>query len=109
MRAGPSAWGSLKNMLGSLPESGKLLWPSGQAVPCSLLELFNNQCQNLPGGPLVENPSSNAGNVGLIPGQGTKIPLSEGELRPPATTRKIRSCNKDPTSRNQDTRQTNKY
>ena len=51
--------------------------------------LFNNQCQNLPGGPVVENPSSNAGNVGLIPGQGTKIPLSEGKLRPLATTRKI--------------------
>ena len=26
---------------------------------------------NLPGGPVVKNPLSNAGDVGLIPGRGT--------------------------------------
>ena len=32
-----------------------------------------------PGGPLVENPPSNAGDVGLIPGRGTKIPHATGQ------------------------------
>ena len=31
-------------------------------------------CQGLPGGAVVKNPSSNAGDVGSIPGWGTKIP-----------------------------------
>ena len=29
---------------------------------------------DFPSGPLVNNPPCNAGNVGLIPSQGTKIP-----------------------------------
>ena len=29
---------------------------------------------NFPGGPVVKNPPSNAGDAGSIPGQGTKIP-----------------------------------
>ena len=38
------------------------------------------------GGPLVRNPPSNAGNVGVIPGGGTKIPHAAGKLSPCATT-----------------------
>ena len=30
--------------------------------------------QGLPGGPVIKNPPSNAGDEGLIPGQGTKSP-----------------------------------
>ena len=33
-----------------------------------------------PGGPVVKNPPSNAGDSGLIPGQGTKIPHAVGQL-----------------------------
>ena len=32
------------------------------------------QIRDFLGGPVIENPSSNAGNAGLIPGWGTKIP-----------------------------------
>ena len=35
-------------------------------------------------GPGVENLPSNAGDMGLIPGQGTKIPHTVGQLRPDA-------------------------
>ena len=34
----------------------------------------------LPGGPLTENPISNAGDMGFIPGWGTKIPHASGQL-----------------------------
>ena len=34
------------------------------------------------GGPVVKNSSSNEGDVGLIPGPGTKIPHSVGRLSP---------------------------
>ena len=35
---------------------------------------------------MVTNLPSNAGDVGLIPGQGTKIPHAAGQLSPRATT-----------------------
>ena len=41
---------------------------------------------DFPGGPVVKNPPSNAGDVGLIPGQGTKIPHATGQLSPRTTT-----------------------
>ena len=46
-----------------------------------------NFLQDFPGGPVVKNPPSNAGDVSSIPGQGTKIPHAEGQLSPHATTR----------------------
>ena len=33
---------------------------------------------DFPGGPVVKNPPYNAGDVGSIPGQGTKIPHAAG-------------------------------
>ena len=33
-----------------------------------------------PGGPVIKNPPSNAGDMGLIPGWGTKIPHATGQL-----------------------------
>ena len=41
---------------------------------------------DFPGGPVVKNPPSNAGDTGSIPGQGTKIPHVVGQLSPCATT-----------------------
>ena len=41
----------------------------------------------LPGGPVVKNSPSNAGDMGSISHQGTKIPHAMRQLRPCATTR----------------------
>ena len=41
---------------------------------------------DLPGGPVVKNPSCNAGDTGSSPGQGTKIPHVVGQLSPRAAT-----------------------
>ena len=34
---------------------------------------------DFPGGPVVKNPPSNAGDVDSIPGRGTKIPHAAGQ------------------------------
>ena len=36
--------------------------------------------RDFPGGPVVENPSANAGDVSSISGPGTKIPHAERQL-----------------------------
>ena len=41
---------------------------------------------DIPGCPVVKNPSCNAGDAGSIPGWGTKIPYATGQLSPHATT-----------------------
>ena len=38
--------------------------------------------RDLPGGSVVKNPPSKAGDSGLIPGPGTKIPDGSGQLSP---------------------------
>ena len=43
--------------------------------------------RDLPGGPAVKSLPCNAGDVGLIPGQGTKIPHATEQLSPHASTR----------------------
>ena len=43
--------------------------------------------RDFPGGPVVKNPPSSAGDTGSIPGQGTKIPRARGQLSPRAATR----------------------
>ena len=42
---------------------------------------------DFPGGLVVKNLPSNAGDAGSIPGGGTKIPCATGQLSPCATTR----------------------
>ena len=49
-----------------------------------LLKLKN--IGDFPGGPVVKNPPCNAGDVGSIPGQGTKISHVAGQLSPCTTT-----------------------
>ena len=56
------------------------------------------QSRDFPGGPVVKNPPSNAGNVGSIPGWGTKIPHAAGQLS--LHTLERASCNRDPACRN---------
>ena len=41
--------------------------------------------------PMVKNPSSNAGNTGLIPGQGARIPHAVEQLSLCITTRESQS------------------
>ena len=43
--------------------------------------------QDFPGGPVIKNPPSNAGDVGSIPGQEAKIPHATGQISPYTTTR----------------------
>ena len=45
---------------------------------------------------MVENPPSNAGDVGLIPGQGTNIPNVTGQLSPRAATTELVLLNREP-------------
>ena len=65
-------------------------WPIGstlQNIPLSFLSY--SKAENFPGGPVVKNLASNAGDAGLIPGQGTKIPHASAQLSRNATTREI--------------------
>ena len=48
---------------------------------------LRNSTRVFPGGPVVKNPPSNAGDVGSIPGQGTKISHAAGQLSFHATTK----------------------
>ena len=48
--------------------------------------------QDFPGGPLVKNLPSKAGDVGSIPGQVTKIPQTTGQLSPCAKTKERPEC-----------------
>ena len=51
--------------------------------------------RDFPGGPVVKNPPSNAGDMGSIPGWGAKIPQAVGQLSPWDSTReKPLCCNK---------------
>ena len=54
---------------------------------CSLTKKNNNNNRNFPGGPVVKNPPSNAGDVGSIPGPGSKIPHATEQLSPYITTK----------------------
>ena len=46
-----------------------------------------------PGGPVVGNPPSNAGDTGSTPGQGSEIPHATGQVSPCATTREPKCHN----------------
>ena len=49
--------------------------------------------RDFPGGPVAKNPPSNAGDRGLIPGQGTKIPHATGQLSLRVTTTELMYLN----------------
>ena len=63
--------------------------------------LLKELSRDFPGGPVVKNLPSNAGDVGSIPSRGTKIPHAVGQLSPHTATREKPACrNKDPACRN---------
>ena len=43
----------------------------------------------MPGGPVVKNPPSSAGDTDSVPGWGTKIPPDSEQLSPGATTAEL--------------------
>ena len=49
--------------------------------------LVRSQIRDFPGGPVVANPPPSAGDRGLIPGMGTKLPHAVGQVHLRATTR----------------------
>ena len=53
----------------------------------------NRSRRDFPGGPMVKNPPSNAGDVGSISGQRTKIPRAAGQLNLRATTTELMCLN----------------
>ena len=55
-----------------------------------------NKKRDFPGGPVVKNPPSNAGDAGLIPGQGTKIPHAMGQLSLCATLLSLCASTREP-------------
>ena len=61
-------------------------FPQWSIVFCFVLFFF---------GPLFKNPLSNAEDEYLIPGWGTKIPHTLGQLSLHASTKESSSCNKD--------------
>ena len=46
-----------------------------------------SELRDFPGGPVVKNLPSNAGDMGWIPGQGTRIPHVVGQQSPHATSK----------------------
>ena len=50
--------------------------------------------RDVPSVPVVKNPPYNAGDVGLIPGRGTRNPHAVGQLSPNATTKVPHSTSK---------------
>ena len=50
------------------------------------LTLYKLSLRDFPGGPVVKNPPSNAGDTGSTPVRGTKIPHAVGQLSPRTTT-----------------------
>ena len=65
--------------------------------------------QDFPGGPVVKNLPCNAGDMGLIPGWGTKTPHTEEELSPLASqleSPRVAWHNEDPCAT---TKTVNKY
>ena len=53
--------------------------------------------RDFPDGPVVKNPPPNAGDMGSIPGQGTKIPHAARQLSPRAARKSLCAATKDPT------------
>ena len=81
---------------GSDPPSDKSECPLLQCLYCLKWRWIHfavniNPFWDFPGGPVVKNLPSNAGDVGLIPGRGIKIPHATGQLSP---------CTVEPTHHN---------
>lgn len=57
--------------------------------------LAKQQQKDFPSRPMVKNPPSNAEDPGSIPGWGSKIPHTSGQLHRRTATTEPTCCNKD--------------
>ena len=65
----------------------------------AIFHLKMSSLLDFPGGPMVKTPPCNAGDMGSIPGQGTKIPHVMEQLSPSNTTTKAMHCTARATAR----------
>ena len=78
-------------------DCGWLKCPSGGNLGHIKATGIKDHEREFPGCPVVRNPPSNVGNVGSIPGRGSKVPHASEQLKPPMTTRESQqAANKDP-------------
>ena len=71
-------------------------------IPCSACcnataPVKFSELRDFPGGPVVKNLPSNPGDMGWIPGRGTKIPHASGQLSLCAAMEDLKYYNYDPT------------
>ena len=66
--------------------------PHGQARIDNSIMSLKKCCGDFPGGPVVKNLPPNSGDMGLVPGWGTKIPHAAGQLNPRITIREKPAC-----------------
>ena len=62
---------------------------SHQGSPAVDYIRVNNQPRDYPGGPVIKNPPSNAGDAGSILGQRTMIPHATGQLSLHTTAKEL--------------------
>ena len=65
----------------------KLYYICNFSVSLKLIQVKKKKDRGSPGGSVIKNQPSRAGDMGSIPGPGTKIPHAMGQLNPRATTR----------------------
>ena len=69
-----------------------MIRPTKVVQPCNGI-LFGHEkkwsTRDFPGGPVVKNPPSNAGDAGSIPDRGPKIPHAVRQLSPCAATTEL--------------------
>ena len=58
----------------------------GACCRCEPAHQLNTRDRGFPGGPVVKNSPSNAGDMGSVPSQQTKIPSAMGQLSSSTTT-----------------------
>ena len=68
----------------------------------SAQKVVDRELGDFPGGPVVENPSCNAGNMGSIPGLGTKVPRTRRSTeRVPCNSRSLCTTTREPVPHNE--------
>ena len=73
---------SVAREVGTVISNGQKIHLFGVVKILIFFFFFLKKRGDFPGGPVVKNPPSNAGDVGSIPGWGTKIPHATGQLSP---------------------------
>ena len=73
------------------------LFGNGVCIRVFQRNKIKHKIRDFPGGPVVKNPPSNPGDTDSIPGQGTKIPQTAGQLSQSARTTESGCYSKDQT------------